>query len=892
MRKITLLFAMLISFAVSYAQNGLWQPAEKNKITNLAKVERETEPVAFHLFYMNPLQLKQMLEGAPQRDAATGQSSLIIPFPNGEGFLEHYRVYEASIMHPDLAAQHQDIKSYVGQGIENPSATVRFSVTTFGVHAMVLSPKGTVYTDPYTTDRNYYIVYRKANLRTARTFGCEVEGNAVQEEGVTGNLRSGLSNDGVLRTYRLAMASTTEYSAFHVNAAGLNNGTDAQKKAAVLAAMNVTMTRVNGIYERDLAITMQFVPNNEDIIFITTDNFSNNSAGQLIGQSQSVITSIIGSANYDIGHTVSTGGGGLAGLGVVCVPSAKARGITGSPFPVGDPYDIDFVAHEIGHQFGANHTFNGTTGSCQGNANSSTAVEPGSGSTIMAYAGICPGSNVQGNSDAYFHTVSLDQIYNYVQGTGCGTFTNLDNTAPQVPALTSYNIPRSTAFVLRGTDATDAEGDALTYTWEQTNANGAGASVPTPTATTGPNFRSLPPSTSRDRYMPEFSSVLNGNLTPTWEVVPSVTKTLSFAYTVRDNNPVGGQTTRNNMSVNVRGAAGPFAVTSQSEEGVSWLQNSQQTITWAVAGTTANNINTATVNILLSTDNGLTFTTVLAANTPNDGSEVINVPNVTAPYCRIMIEAVGNIYYAVNSRPFAIGVQVITDCNTYTNTTSQNIPDGGNNFSTSVINVNEGQVISSVKVSVDINHTYISDLILAVLSPDGTQVTLWEQQCGDNDDLNVTFSDTGTTVQCQSPISGTILPFQSLSAFTQEQAQGNWVLGFVDVFNQDAGVLNSWSVEVCSQTVAPLSTADYGLQGFSIYPNPNSGNFTVAFTSASQSNITIEVHDIRGRQVFENNYTNTGAFSGNVNLDSIQSGVYLVTVQDGSRKEVRKIVIR
>src|SRR5690606_33118756 len=208
---------------------------------------------------------------------------------------------------------------------------------------------------PYTTDLNYYIVYAKKNTITTNIFECLVESNPEpQQEEVFFSPRNNtqaLANNGIFRTYRLAMACTIEYAAFHVNAAGLNSATESQKKAAVLAAMNVTMTRVNGIYERDMALTMQLVPNNENVIFINSDNFNNNNAGVLIGQSQTVIDGFIGSSNYDIGHTVSTGGGGLAQMYSPCSGS-KARGVTGTNQPVGDPFDIDYVAHEMGHQWG------------------------------------------------------------------------------------------------------------------------------------------------------------------------------------------------------------------------------------------------------------------------------------------------------------------------------------------------------------------------------------------------------------------------------------------------------------------------------------------------------------------------------------------------------------
>src|SRR5690606_10383241 len=291
---------------------------------------------------------------------------------------------------------------------------------------------------------------------------------------------------------------------------------------AVLAAMVVTMTRVNGVYERDMSLTMELVANNDAVIFIGTDSFSNDNAGQLINQSQTVINSVIGAANYDIGHTVSTGGGGLAQLNSPCTGN-KARGITGSPSPVGDPFDIDYVAHEMGHQFGAQHTFNN---SCDGNVSGTTSVEPGSGTTIMAYAGICA-PNVQGNSDPYFHAVSIAQMSAFVAGTGnCSVNVANNNAAPIVNAGGSVTIPKGTPFILKGS-AIDANGDALTYSWEQTNTEQT-TQPPLPSSTTGPNFRSQIPSTSPNRFLPSLQNVLAGNLTTGWEVLSNVPRTFNF----------------------------------------------------------------------------------------------------------------------------------------------------------------------------------------------------------------------------------------------------------------------------------------------------------------------------------------------------------------------------
>ncbi len=742
MRRILFaVFAVLI-LSNGYSQRNFWQLSSDEEVASLDKKERGSIVLEYHVFALDFAGIKNALSTAVSRESGL-PSDLILAFPNPNGELEYFRVYEASIMHKELADRYPDIKSYIGIGLDDKTAMIRFSTTIFGFHGMTFSGKlGTSYIDPYTTDLNYYIVYAKKNTMTTNTFECLVESSPEPQQEVFFSPRNNtqaLANNGIFRTYRLAMACTTEYAAFHVNAAGLNGGTESQKKAAVLAAMNVTMTRVNGIYERDMALTMQLVPNNDNVIFITSDNFSNNNAEQLIIQSQTVIDGFIGSANYDIGHTVSTGGGGLAQMYSPCSPN-KARGVTGTNQPVGDPFDVDYVAHEMGHQWGANHTFNNF---CSGNRNNSTAVEPGSGSTIMGYAGICP-PNVQGNSDAHFHAVSLAEMDNFVNGQGsCSVNTSTNNMAPVITSIPNYTIPYGTAFVLRG-NATDIDSSTLTYCWEQTNPQ-VSTQPPLSTNTTGPNFRSYPPSDSPNRYMPRIQNILAGNLTPTWEVVPFVGRSMNFALTVRDNDgPFGGQTARANMTVTTSGTIGPFSVTSQNTS-TAWTTYTTQTITWDVAGTTNAPVNTSHVNIRLSIDGGMTYPILLAENTPNDGSEQITVPGVNTNSARVMVEAVNNIYFAINAAPISI---------------------------------------------------------------------------------------TGT-----------------------------------------------------------VGTEDFELSNFTVYPNPNKGNFTVAFDSQSSNDIKISVFDIRGRQILSEQYQNTGTFSQNINLGNAEAGIYIVNVEDGNTKETRKIIV-
>lgn len=892
MKKLLLLTSFLVLFfGNSYGQE-LWKSVSAQEVAGREKLARDSNPQTFKLFELNLGALKTTLAAAPSR--LSGQTSdVIVSFPNPQGELEKYRIYEASVMHPELAARHPEIQSYVGKGIDDPTATIRFSVTLFGLHTMTLSGKhGTTYIDPYTKDLKNYIVYSRSELTTSKTFQCNVidePGNATPE--VPAELLR--SNTSVFITYRLAMSCTIEYAAFHVNAAGMGGGTLAQKKAAVLAAMNVTMTRINGVYERDLAVTMTLIPNNEDIIFITSDNYDNdNTNNALLDQSQTTIDAVIGTANYDIGHTVSTGGGGVAQRPSVCNPTGKARGITGLPSPVGDAYDIDFVAHEMGHQFGGSHTFNSDQGNCAPpNRMTSSSFEPGSGTTIMGYAGICAPHDVQLHSDAYFHARSLIEIQAVLNGSGsCGATVPNGNTPPVVNAGSDYTIPYGTAFALTGT-ATDVDATALTYCWEQYNAT-VSVQPPVVTNTTGPNFRSYEPSANPKRYFPKFSDVLANNLAPTWEVIPNVARSMSFSLVVRDNGgPLGGQTERSTMQVTFANT-GPFKVTSQTTNTEYWLQNTTHNVTWDVAGTTANGINTALVNIRLSIDGGVTFPYLLAENTANDGTETVTAPDAVSTHCRIMVEAVGNVFYALNSREFPIGYQIINTCNTYTFNTPFALPDGSSSFTVRSIPVANTNPISDVNITINATHPNLQNLTFGVIRPGGALVTLFNQQCSGNANMDVTFDAQGSAFTCASPTAGTYVPPTgvNLDSFNGFSPNGNWQFGFKDLVAGNAGTINSIELEVCTLQII-LANKEFGFEQFALYPNPNNGNFTVRFNSGSGNKINIAVHDIRGRKIFDQSYNNSGMFDETVKLHNTQSGIYLVSITDGENKIVKRIVI-
>ena len=637
-----------MSFSLTNAQSSWKKMSSKNTSVNNKYALNESMPNKYNLYSLDDVSFKSSLI-----------SNKTIYLPNNNGDFSEFSIKKASNFTNEVSDKYGDISAYTIKGIDDKTASGKISIGTDGVHVMILSAKhATMYIDPYTQDKSSYIAYNKNDLNSNENFTCLVDDDTNQLLGKsTIQLNQKITNDGLFRTYRLALACTGEYAQFHINRAGLSDiASDSAKEAAVLSAMNTTMTRVNGIFEREFAVTMEIILNNNgenDLIFLDADadNLSNNNASALIDESTDICNAIIGSANYDIGHTFSTGAGGLAYLGSVCVDSVKGGGVTGSSFPVGDSYDIDFVAHELGHQFGANHTFNSSSNGCEGNRSNSTAAEPGSGSTIMAYAGLCSPHNIQNNSDDYFHAISTTQILNTIQSTSCAATSSSGNTAPTVNAGSDVSVPKSTPLVLQGT-ASDINGDALTYCWEQIDVEIA-SMPPISTNTAGPAFRSLPPSESPNRYLPTLSTVINGSTENDWEVIPSVARSMNFAFNVRDNNTNGGAISRDDINISVIDTD-PFVITSQNTSGTIWKAGSTETITWDKSTTDIAPINCENVKIMLSTNGGESFDITLVESTPNDGSYDVIVPNNVTTSARIMVLAVDNIFYNVNAINFEI----------------------------------------------------------------------------------------------------------------------------------------------------------------------------------------------------------------------------------------------
>jgi len=1091
------------------------------KITIDKSAARDNFPKVFQLFDLNINSLRQDLFSIVNKG---GKNTTIISLPNADGQIELFEVNDASNFDAELQAKYPEIRAYSGKGITDRYATLKLSISPQGIQTMVFrADRENEFIEPYSEDHTVYAVFKSKRNKNIGWNCSTAEEKAVMETTSRSAIGSYTiqSSAGQLKVMRLALSCNAEYANYF-------GATSAAQVASVLAAFNNTLTRCNGVYEKDLGVHMNLVASTTNVIYYvaSADPYTGmaNWNTQLQIALNTTLTGVgtslaANNAAYDIGHMFGrTGGGGNAGcIGCICVDgiaagtgATKGRGIT-SPsngVPAGDTFDIDYVVHEMGHQMGANHTFS------NGNEGRGVNKEVGSGITIMGYAGITD-EDVTDHSIDIFHQTSIEQIQNNLAGRACIVTTNLvDNATPVVLPVTDYTIPISTPFVLTGA-ATDAnETDALTYCWEQNDDGGANTglnSSASQTKTTGPNFLTWYPTASPSRYFPKIESIVeNSNTTSEVggdagmlsEALSSVSRVLNFRLTVRDNAPYRatapvkvGQTNYTDMIVNVTSSAGPFIVNAPNTA-VSWVVGSNQTVTWAVAGTTANNVNAAFVDIFLSTDGGYTYPIQLASKVPNNGTATVTVPNNPGSSNRIMVKGYKHVFFDISNVNFTITAPTssfaiayngvaeqqnkqacqggnavytipytayagFTGATTFTATglpagvtvnfapsslsangtvtmtvsaannataglvplnisatsgstvktatfyfeifnsnfgtqaltspadlattidplsvsltwpvnaaaTSYDVQIATNaNFSTIVRNANvttnsfspsgllnatiyywrvlpkspscsgtfsavyrftTGQLtcltevatdtpidipivvnttpfissitlastnlVTDVNVTVDISHTWVNDMTVSLISPAGTEIQLVARPCTNASllDINATFDDSGNTLVCGTnpAISGTVKPLQLLSGFNGQPINGVWKLKVLDPYNEDGGAINGWSINVCSLSQAVLGVVDNSLSNFVLYPNPNKGNFTVQFDSTSNNEIGISVHDMRGRLILNNTYNNTGLFSQNVELANVQAGVYLVTVQDGDKKAVKRIVI-
>ena len=767
-----LLCLVLLLFCISTSSQEVFK---KIDTTNYQDKIAE-QPKDFEQFQLNTSQLLKKLLKTPLRESKN-KASIILSLPNGLGGFEDFEIFESQILSIELSKKYPTIKSYVGRSTKSTS-TVRFSYSpSQGFNASISNNKSaTILIKPSNLKNEKYISFSRKDISEESNFECQT----IEDIKNSVSDISRRTNDGYLRRYRLAVATTAEYSGFFLDGTEAN---DTERKTKVLAAINTSLTRINGIFERDFAITMELVSNNDLTIFLdpSTDPFN----GSFNSELQNTLDNTIGDSNYDVGHLFAYEGSvrGNAGcIACVCTTGSKGSGYTIHNAPDSDYFNI-IVSHELGHQFGGYHVQ--SSSNCRSSAGLQE-VEPGSGSTIMGYAGICP-PNVQNRPDDYFNYVDIRDIIQWTRNdSSCAELITTGNNDPTVNAGNNYTIPKSTAFILEGTASDIDSSNNLTYCWEENDPeNPYSSDYPSSTRVLGPMYRSKLPISEPIRYMPQLSDVLSGNLTPTWEVTPSVSRTLDFVLTVRDNALLGAKTASDEMTVTIDDNFNPFRVTSQNTA-ENWNVGDTKTITWDTANTTNSPINATNVDIFLSVDGGYTYPYTIASNIANDGSESIVIPEISSSTTegRFMVKASNNIFFAVNETNINIqSSEFILKFDDYTKTVCiPNIVKFNFTYKTflgfsEVTNFSAGGIPTGVNVSFNPSSALADGTQVEVIVSNTTAFPLGINQ------FNVIGTSTNVTKQA----------VLNLSTYSNSIAEPQLSLPSNNQFNVDTNTTFSWN---------------------------------------------------------------------------------------------------
>lgn len=611
------------------------------------RIDSALEALESHLFALDAAGLRAALAQAPLEGTRARASLPQVSLPAPDGKLQRFAVERTQLLAIHIAAGHPDILTFRAYGIDDATAVAHFDLTSSGFSATVTSAaKGGWSVAPTAPGRSTHASYFLADVPGAAGVACEVDhdhavhGRRQPDAAAAPPIAEATGPNA--RNVRIAVAATGEWT----SARGGNQ----------INAYNDIISSVNAadlVFRRDFNVRFTLV-SDASLVYTnsSTDPYTNSSMSTMLGQNQSTLDSVVGASNYDIGHVFGTAGGGIAYIGVVGWPGYKGGGVSGES---GSRRNSTFM-HEMGHQFGADHTWNYTdTGNNSSQRAPGSAYEPGPGSTIMSYGDVgFPGSYVS-TLDHYFHARSIEQAETYLTtdyyGSVAGTSVATGNSAPTVNAGPDYVIPTGTPFALTGTGS-DAQ--SLTYTWEQYDLESTPDPISDADDGVGPLFRSRFPSSSPTRYFPELPDIL-GNVAHHDEKLPAIARSsdpLTFRLTARDG--LGG-VSRDEVNVTVVNTGFSFFITNANTSGNTLAGGSFFTLTWNVAGTTGNGINAANVNILLSTDGGNTFPIPLASNTPNDGTQQVQMPFGTGTtQARVKVQPTNNIFFDINNADFTI----------------------------------------------------------------------------------------------------------------------------------------------------------------------------------------------------------------------------------------------
>lgn len=651
---VTYLFLICVSSAIAQSTSNYWTPISNQAIPE--HLEASSLPLQYAAFQLDFAAFRQALESVPMEDLTNQRlagKQIALPMPDGQ--LADFTIWEAPVFHPNLAARHPNIRSYRGVNKNDKSMAVRMAISTQGVHLAFSGMDGQIYVDPYATGNTaYYLSYFTRDDKAGHEVpGCGYDPASIVSPDIStpvGQPQASTNSAGgpvELREFRLALGCSGEFAVSY-------GGT----VESVLESFNIAINRLNIIFEQNLATRFQLIDGIEPLIYLdpSDDPYQDGTnGGQMLNEHAINLNLIIGEDNFDLGH-VFTGGcsGGLGGIagGQICT-EFKGAGVT--CFASGNiiATTVEIMAHEIGHQLSAGHTWNGCPPTAQQYA-AGSAWEPGSGSTIMSYSGSCGAeNNIQNSSDEYFHGGTIDQMSSYIRNgpATCGSTTATANNLPDVsiPLNDGFFIPVNTPFELDAM-ASDMDGDDITYCWEQRDTG--------PFGTLGqpelgaPLFRSYPPRTASDRIFPRINTIIANNSDPK-ELLPFYSRALNFSCTVRDNNPLIGGVSQAYISFNATEDAGPFLV-SFPNQNTSMEVGSFQQITWEVANTDQAPVNCHTVDIYLSLDGGFTYPVLLAENVNNDGDYGVVIPDEVTDMARIKIKGSDNIFFDISNTNFSI----------------------------------------------------------------------------------------------------------------------------------------------------------------------------------------------------------------------------------------------
>lgn len=650
---------LLFSFHSTHAQSNFWSETDETHSAFRSLAEKDIHPEEYRTFSLDYIAMESALQNAPEEFTRRGRNNpLEVMLPDPDGNMITFELVKSQIMEQGLADKFPEIVTLSGRSTDGKYSG-RFDWTIHGFHGFVFYPDGSYYINPYNRETvEQYIVFKvENNFSKENSFPmeCGVSGDEHDIREYTDMLHQGGFSENrsseetqSLLTYRIAVVATGQYTQFF-------GGSVQQGLSAVVTGIN----RVNNIFETDLGVRFLLVENNDEIIFTDpqTDGYEDGNTSQMIVHNQQVLDDIIGNANYDIGHVFGVHPqnlGGLASLFSLCNPNSKGRGVSTHVFPANDPFIVSIVCHELGHQFGARHTMY----SCQ-NVNPETAYEPGGGTTIMAYAGICPNpNNIQSNADPMFHVNSIEVMRAFSRtgnGNSCAVELPTDNIPPVVELTyeNGFHIPILTPFKLEGF-ATDLNDDELTYSWEQYDIGPTLDPYPNLGTSVGdsPLFRVFPPVDVPHRYFPRLSDLVNNRSQP-FELLPDTTRNLTFRLIVRDNNPESGAVDWEQVRFRSAANAGPFVVEYPNERDTFRVGELVE-VRWDVANTDLPPVNSQRVDILLSNDRGFNYPITLTEGAFNTGSAMVQIPNTAGNLNRIKVRAADNIFFDISDVNFII----------------------------------------------------------------------------------------------------------------------------------------------------------------------------------------------------------------------------------------------